>query len=51
MFSPSMKMAIIIRQVKKKKNHRSWSQKRFEIQLPLQPYEVTSDSLEFIRVL
>lgn len=51
MFSPSMKRAIIIRQVKKKKITGLGVRRGFEIQLPLRPHEVTSDSLDFIRVL
>lgn len=52
MFSSLMKMAIIKRQVKKKKKITGLGVRRgFEIQLPLQPHEVTSNSLEFIKVL
>lgn len=43
-------MAIIIRQVKEKVTGLG-VRRGFEIQLPLQPHEVTSDSLDFIRVL
>ena len=50
MFSSLMKMAIIIRQVKEKVTGLG-VRRGFEIQLPLQPHEVTSDSLDFIRVL